>query len=633
MEIYINGKRAAIKAGSSFDFVSENRMFSDADDYSLNITFPLRGYQQNIEIFGNIYNDFVFVKNLVFDCEIHDRRFSKSGYLAITGVNESEVTGQFLGGRSKENYDFSFDDIYINELDLGTPRFTRSDQLSPEQAWSPQFNDFEAVALPWWNDSDDGLAHNFAIVSEGESRYQWVDANEEESTSDSSSGGSRPGGSAGNSGSAKYFSLTWQPYLLSIAKKICGEINYSFDFSDWENSDFRYLIICNTLPQSWEISNFARALPHWTVEEFFRKLEPLLNGEFELNHLDKVISFKFTNDILNNAEPVALDEIISEFDSEFDTVESKCDYSEATNLVYKEPDYEIWKFLSCDWFIKLNKDKAVVFDTLQQLIEAAKPYRNWDGNSYRADSFYGELFYAKDVDAYFFLRTVDREKAEDYTDAVPKYNYRCVLQPANLLGGRIVDDDDDAKQDEIEFIPVHIDFTEEKYGRCMFINCSSYNDSDSSGGKRSTSRDELKERFLKLKTQSIISNGEPDDPAEYFSNIFVAFWDGKLPMGGKLPFPVVENISIADDFSGYSTFPFSLRLNDKFSGSHKPVYNIHTDRKYKFKFLYNEGIPDVRALFFIHGKRYIAEKITASFSENGVSQLMQLEAWQLIDEE
>ena len=33
-------------------------------------------------------------------------------------------------------------------------------------------------------------------------------------------------------------------------------------------------------------------------------------------------------------------------------------------------------------------------------------------------------------------------------------------------------------------------------------------------------------------------------------------------------------------------------------------------------------IPDVRSVFLIRGKRYICEKITATFTENGMSQLL-----------
>lgn len=40
MEIRINGKRAMLKKGTSFEYVAENRLFSGSDGYTLSITFP-----------------------------------------------------------------------------------------------------------------------------------------------------------------------------------------------------------------------------------------------------------------------------------------------------------------------------------------------------------------------------------------------------------------------------------------------------------------------------------------------------------------------------------------------------------------------------------------------------------------
>ena len=41
MILTINGQQAALKKGSSIEYVSENRIFTDADDYSMEIELPL----------------------------------------------------------------------------------------------------------------------------------------------------------------------------------------------------------------------------------------------------------------------------------------------------------------------------------------------------------------------------------------------------------------------------------------------------------------------------------------------------------------------------------------------------------------------------------------------------------------
>ena len=118
MQIYVDNKLAALKKGTSFEYVAENRLFSGSDGYTLTITFPLNDCPQNIAIFGHINRADVATQKVIFDCEIRDKGFYKFGSITITEISESEVKTQFLEGRSEQNFDDTFDDIYINKLDL-----------------------------------------------------------------------------------------------------------------------------------------------------------------------------------------------------------------------------------------------------------------------------------------------------------------------------------------------------------------------------------------------------------------------------------------------------------------------------------------------------------------------------------
>ena len=51
------------------------------------------------------------------------------------------------------------------------------------------------------------------------------------------------------------------------------------------------------------------------------------------------------------------------------------------------------------------------------------------------------------------------------------------------------------------------------------------------------------------------------------------------------------------------------------------IHNINPKMKTTFKFI-ADNIPDVRSVFLIRGKRYVCEKLTATFTENGMSQLI-----------
>lgn len=64
---------------------------------------------------------------------------------------------------------------------------------------------------------------------------------------------------------------------------------------------------------------------------------------------------------------------------------------------------------------------------------------------------------------------------------------------------------------------------------------------------------------------------------------------------------------------------FSLRLDRSNQTIDRGMLrHIDGKKKYNFSFLADE-IPDVRAVFHIKGGRYLCEKITATFTEEGRS--------------
>ena len=335
MQIYVDNKLAALKKGTSFEYVSENRLFSGSDGYTLTITFPLRGCPENIAIFGHINRADVAAQKVIFDCEIRDKGFYKFGSITITEISETEVKTQFLEGRSEQNFDDTFDKIFINDLELGSRADVKDS--TPSNVWNPTYNGYKAVALPWVNDYS-GNIQNLAdyIVDDAVQKrghYQW---------------------------NAECYGRSWQPYLLYITRRICEAVGYAGNFSKWEEKEeYKYLLICNTLPYAWETGSFARALPHWSVAEYFEKLEIFLGGEFRIDHRARTIDFAFTADTLASLTPVALSDIVDEHSVEVTVEDEKCEYQEAKNLVYKECEHDMWKYDSCDWFVKAWQHSVV----------------------------------------------------------------------------------------------------------------------------------------------------------------------------------------------------------------------------------------------------------------------------------
>ena len=73
MILTINGQQAALKKGLSIEYISENRIFTDADDYSMEIELPLADCPQNLDIFGMITRKDVDTGDIFFDAVLKKR--------------------------------------------------------------------------------------------------------------------------------------------------------------------------------------------------------------------------------------------------------------------------------------------------------------------------------------------------------------------------------------------------------------------------------------------------------------------------------------------------------------------------------------------------------------------------------
>jgi len=96
MILTINGKQAALKKGSSIEYVSENRIFTDADDYSMEIELPLADCPQNLDIFGMITRKDVDTGDIFFDAVLR-----KPGYVNWAQRESPREPNTWLAGTQK----------------------------------------------------------------------------------------------------------------------------------------------------------------------------------------------------------------------------------------------------------------------------------------------------------------------------------------------------------------------------------------------------------------------------------------------------------------------------------------------------------------------------------------------------
>lgn len=594
MIIIINHKEAVLKKGTSFDFVAENYMFTGADNYTLSITLPIKGCAQNIEIFGYMYRkDFDFSETLL-DCEIHERNVHKYGVVSIVELDEEAVKVQFLEGRSKRNFYSTFDDIYINDIEMPSVQITPGN-LTPVDLMKSYDQQkagtyYGYVVLPWVNNTSGNMQNDMEWISAQE--LKWKDAT-----------------------TAK----VGFPYLLDIMQRVFTGAGFSYDFSELENSQWKDCIICNALPEPWELPARNLVLPHWTITEFIEELEKLMDGYMEVDDVAMTVKFRLNESILDEQETVILEDVVDTLsvDINDDSEDAESNYVEQKGYAYQDGGHQMMKYYSCPWV--LDQVGVTVWNTYSAMYNAVSPYliHDFTHEEKYNHPYYKKIHYCKDIDSYFILKYDKWESHE--VDGVWHYYERLYLLQINQFAPYVGDGESEEDCETINIVPVCIDRTDEEHGEVAFLECGTYGEDSSSYEKHET---------IVVNT---IKAGEQEKKAEYYNMIYIGFWDGEYRhWGPDMPKPIIDKVEPAALLP--LLFPYTLRLKRDGVSRHTVRYKLDQSRKYTFKFL-SDTIPNATSVFMIHGKKYLAEKITATFSaDTGMSQQMKMEAYRIEDD-
>lgn len=643
MILLIDNRPAVIKDGSSFEYHSDNRLFMDRDDYSLSIELPL-GCPENDAIFGNINRKDVDIDNIYFAAEIICDNFHKRGAAVITAITDDVVKVQFLEKRSYQNFYPDFDNRYIDELELGSmpywkpnnyaeasggmsgrprPGYATGDETtveykSPAQAWG----DGDIIALPWVNNTSGNIQNRADYVN---GAYKWHVAQDDDDDTELVSG------------------LSCQIRLYKLVELICDALGYDFEADDWRNSDYYHLYSFNTAPFAWGLGTWQSTLPHWSLNEFFENLEKLLLCEFDIDHEAQCITFSWSNANVQAAGTVELNQIVDEFTATV-TRDDESKYKGVRNIGYADAGHEMWNFYSCYWFFHKGARYAYSYDTLQELITALRNIASSTGG--RGSMSAQSLYYAADVDTYFVLYGIKREKTGG-TNPIYGDLYETVyrLLPLNIFGDRINDEENWEDKEEIGIVPVWIDDTltaeDDSYkGETVFMDMGTTDNTSTSGESYTYGRrpNATTVPFSTLLQSSLIENikAGDNDGDNGISYLQVGFWFGNYQQFAPyLPHPFIDKFDLKVTWqvtnqhvvhtwsridSGHEV---SLRLNNDSYGQGQllaAAIEIDSHRKYEFSFL-SDTMPDVRSVFIIRGKKYLCAQIKTDINQNGMSQL------------
>lgn len=630
MRILINKKEAVIKKGSSFEFISENRYFTGSDSYTLAIEFPLADCPQNTKIFGHINRKDIESKQYLFDCEIFAGKFYKSGSVTITEINEKTVKCQFLEGRSVQNYDNTLDDIYINELALGYWPDAYSNSSVAEQFLISEIPTY--TAIPWVNNTSGNLQN--AIQYNG-SVLNWhpdfVQSEEKR--------------------------VSFCPFLIYIFKKIFDALEYTYDIQAWEASRFKWLLICNCVPGAWRQTNWNYVLPHWTINEFLEEIEKFMNCQFEIDNVNKHVkmSFPSTESASRNIVKIKVHNEITATKTD----EDESDYEENMGKAYAQVDSEKFtamtttlprdtlkkelefqgsgRFFWHGFFVDsasdtLNEQIARnIYDTVpqewQEMINSNACFA-----AYKEKNFYvpkGKLCHYDYID-FHDIHGYSIPSTQFYAERVGEF---APIEPKQKGG----------KTKELKIVPAIID--EIDYDFAVFLDCGELEDPNAifEDFEGQTSKSEI-----------YIRKYEKEEQKEVFDKLFVAYWNASIFAEFKEIRTLTKEIRVIDSYrieyvdkrciphpivSAYEPVwaedckqPIYFLHDHKYSlalkAHHVVNKNIEGRVKYTFKFI-ADTIPDVGSTFLISGQQFLCKKITATFTEKGMSQLLKGEFYRV----
>lgn len=307
MQLLIDNKPVIVKKGTSIRLTRENPAISQNGDYTLDVTLPLAGCLENINVFGiphYRHQPLVGLADKTYQFALEASRLRLTGTAVVTQVSEEEIKLQLLAGNTEFNFDNrEGGDKYIDELDLGkaygdiwdrqttyekqTPRNTirllHSNIIDRDRAEELMHgtNDLtDCVLFPIYSTTDDEFANHQA--------WQWWCNwlnHEHSNTPQVKYSGYRftikgtenhlrfPNSEPFQDVSdifSEYNHFSPQPYLCVILEKVLAAIGYTLTSED------------NCMRQGWlgkifvanarETIYFRECLPHWTVEEFLTEL-------------------------------------------------------------------------------------------------------------------------------------------------------------------------------------------------------------------------------------------------------------------------------------------------------------------------------------------------------------------------
>ena len=356
-QLYINGRQAVLKSGTSFKFTRENPLFTDAGDYTFEVQLPLNGCRTNQMLFGPLHRPEVPLVPEVgqrYPFRLLALPLSVEGKCVVTSVTQDEVKVQLLAKNSQLNLDETDtegNDFYIDELELGrayekeiptaykddprfwdtgnkvmaSRRYTLISQIQSlyHEDWlygSP--SQTANVNFPIWSSADSAMANDRCL-------HDTVTVGMDDLTRNYHYDVARPSDFRGNDNHV----FAAQPYLVVIIEQVLQALGYEVRMNAIRGTWMENIFIANARSEY----EFRKVLPHWTVKEFMTEVQNFF-GVFltvEGNKVDIVRRSDYYSSPLNRSE---LRMVSDERSADLDTDEDSGKDVTAANVDYDHRD-------------------------------------------------------------------------------------------------------------------------------------------------------------------------------------------------------------------------------------------------------------------------------------------------------
>lgn len=581
-ELYIDGQLAALPEGFNITFTSENPYFTRSSNYSLDIELPMPA---NHAIFKHVNRLDVTKKKTILPATlIVDARCLLYGSAVLLSVEDALVKVQLVSGNAEFNL-LTNDDLYIDELDLGTISWPNNNQ----NRFQPPANmvnyygsvdDIEAVWLPvfyqeakWENLQNDAIyefgTNNFTLCP-----YYWPSM------------------------------CTTIPF--DSHQENSGHFGYRFDTSFFDNNFLRNVYVCSAVSSN----RVAAALPHWTVSEFFDELEKFLCAVTVVNERTKVVSLVGLNDYFTESgkEIIPASSLLREFTVDIEDEKNEKDLSTG-NVGYNLPSH------TDDGYLRIERD----------IIEAAYK-QEYDSYDAMLTAYNG----MGDGDKKSTIFIVGKRYYINYNE-----NDKNTLREVNLYADLIRDPESSDVETSLGIVPAKIiQFNVGVYGSVADYDLSRPYTSmvlniPAVGYQATVAK---QERFNVQ--EAINGDVELKEKQEKNGHMEVAVNTGKFNRQNVTYSGQTHAYDYAYPFTDYQQktgaqltdfLPYSLSLNDVCPDSvgHRlsTLSLFHSNIPYTIQFQANK-LPDVNKVFLIGNKQYLCEKIETEIDVDGLSKVL-----------